>query len=553
MATASEIIAARRNAGISDDPRVMEVLGTTPGLTEELYTNNVLDSLGNSYPWLTQKLEYSDEPSIPDIKSAIAAIKLEDKEDRTAIEQFIEEFPEKQAAWKKKAMKHDTTLGERGWNTVKEIWKQAMKDKMYDDIAKERKRILNGGENINLFGREIPYTKPAAWAAGKLMDIFTPRRKKAFEEGRDPTAAETVMDVAQNAAYAIPMGGAEAAIARGLLGSTAGKVAGTVGAAAIAPSAITALDYGLGTKDYAGLEDAALDAVIGTGTNLGVNRAVAPLLGKLINTGKVSARTPQFIREFLENNSSPKQKGLDLINDAKNKIKLHNKETDAQYLEKLMRGRKPDRLTPEEIANYSDIINVGKMAKDPAAVAEFTEGMQIMRDLSKSMPETKTSVADIIDNNFLKGAPEDIKRAMLKNPELIAVMEKRGLKDYAKDPYTYVDILKSYVTNEAGNDAAAQRGLAFIGIDPADIRKEQDEMRGKKKASIAASKIIDANRGQLSEESEGFLQDIAKNPGIVVTGHPDDKKRDAFKIWLLTEGNDLLRGTAAARPAWDVK
>lgn len=549
MATASEIIAARKNAGISIDPRVTDVLEKTPGLTEELYTNAVLDSLGGTYPWLTQKLERSDEPTVPSYKSVIGVLGLEDEEGgRTALQQFLEDFPKKQADWKKKALKKDSTLGERGWNTVKKIWQQAVNDKMYADIANARKAALEGR---NPETGEIEH--PLDWAAGKLMDIFTPRRKKAFEEGRDPTAAETIMDVAQNAAYAVPMGGAEAAIARGLLASTAGKVAGTVGAAAIAPSAITALDYGLGTKDYAGIGDAAIDAGLGTATNLGVNKVIAPAVGALINVGKVRGTVPQWFRDFLENNSSPKQKGLDLINEAKTKIKLHNKETDAQYLEKLMRGQTPDRLTAEQLQNYSDIIDVGKLAKNPMAVEEFTEGMQIMRDLSKSMPETKTSVADIIDNNFLQGAPENIKQAMLKHPELISVMEKRGLKDYAKDPYTYVDILKSYVTNQAGNDAAAQRALSRFGIDPKDLRKEQDAGRKNKKATAQVSKIIDVNRGQLSAESEMFLEDIRKNPGIMYTGHPEPAKRDAFKIWLLKEGNDLLRGTDAARPTFDVK
>ncbi len=549
MATASEIIAARKNAGISIDPRVTDVLEKTPGLTEELYTNAVLDSLGGTYPWLTQKLERSDEPTVPSYKSVIGVLGLEDEEGgRTALQQFLEDFPKKQADWKKKALKKDSTLGERGWNTVKEIWKQASLDKMNADIANARKAALEGR---NPETGEIEH--PLDWAAGKIMDFFTPRRKKAFEEGRDPTAAETVMDVAQNAAYAIPMGGAEAAIARGLLGSTAGKVARTVGAAAIAPSAITALDYGLDTKDYAGIGDAAIDAGLGTATNLGVNKVLAPIAGALINVGKVRGTVPQWVRDFLENNSSPKQKGLDLINEAKTKIKLHNKETDAQYLDKLMRGLKPDRLTPEELQAASDIIEVGKLAKNPKAVEEFTEGMQIMRDLSKSMPETKTSVADIIDNNFLAGAPDFAKRAMVKNPELIALMEKRGLKDYAKDPYTYVDILKSYLVNQAGDDAAAQRALSRFGIDPRDLRKEQDKARKEKKASFAASEILGGSRGPLSAESEGFLQDIKNNPKLMVTGYPDQKKNDAFKIWLLTEGNNLLRGTAAARPTFDVK
>lgn len=548
MATASEIIAARKNAGLAIDPRVSDVLGKAPGLTEELYTNAVLDSLGDTYPWLTQNLERSEEPAIPSYKSVIGLLGLEDDENgRTALEKFVEDFPKKQAEWKKKALKKDSTLGERGWNTIKDIWRQTSLDKMNADIVQQRDNALHGkDENGNI-------VRPLDFAAGKIADLFTPRRMNAFKEGRDPTAAETVMDVAQNAAYAIPMGGAEAAISRGLLGSTAGRVAGTVGAAAIAPSAITALDYGLGTKDYAGLEDAAIDAGLGTATNLGVNKVIAPAVGALINVGKVRGTVPQWFRDFLENNSSPKQKGLDLVSEAKNRVKLHNRETDAQYLDKLMRGQTPDRLSPEELANYSDIINVGKLAKDKKAVEEFTEGMQIMRDLSKAMPENKTSVSDIIDNNFLAGAPEYAKRAMQKHPELIALMENRGAKAYAKDPYTYVDVLKSFVTNEAGNDAAAQRTLSRFGIDPKDLRKEQDQARKDKKAAIAVSEIIGGSRGELSPESAVFLEDIRRNPGIVVTGHPDPEKRDAFKIWLLKEGNDLLRGTPASRPTFEVK
>lgn len=548
MATVSEIIAARKNAGLGIEPRVSEILASAPGITEELYTNAVLDSLGETYPWLTQKLERSEEPGIPDYESVVGLLGLKDEEGgRSALEQFIEDFPKKQAAWKKKALKKDTTLGERGWETVKEIWRQANLDKMNADIVTQRDNALHGrDENGNI-------VRPLDFAAGKIADLFTPRRMNAFKEGRDPTAAETIMDVAQNAAYAIPMGGAEAAISRGLLGSTAGKVAGTVGSAAIAPSAITALDYGLGTKDYAGLEDAAIDAGLGTATNLGVNKVLAPSIGAFLNLGSVRSRLPRQVVDFLENNTSPKQKGLNLVNEAKAKIKLHQKETDSQYLDKLMRGVKPDRMTPDELQAAYDIVNVGKLSKNKSAVDEFTEGMQIMRDMSKAMPDNKTSVADIIDNSFLVGAPDFAKRAMLKNPELIALMEKRGLKDYAKDPNTYVDVLKSYITNEAGNDAAAQRALSRFGIDPKDLRKEQDKARKDKKASFAASEILGGSRGPLSTESEMFIEDIRKNPGIVVTGHPDPAKRDAFKIWLLKEGNDLLRGTAAARPTFDVK
>lgn len=549
MARISEILAERKNEGFGIPERVAEVTGSAPGITEELYTNAVLDSLGGSYPWLTARLEKSENPSIPSYKSILNLLDIEDEEGgRTALQQFVEDFPEKRAEWKKKALKKDSTLGERGWKTIYDIWKQVSVDKMNSEIKEARKNALEGLDENG----EIENLGQYAWS--KAAKAFTPRRYKAFEEGREPTNLETAMDIGQNAAYMVPMGGAEAAIARGLLGSSAGKVAGAVGAAAIAPSVVTSGDYLLGTKDYADKKDAFTDAAIGTATNLGVNKVIAPTISAVLNVGKVRGTIPQWVRKFLEDNSSEKQKAKDLVKEAEARIKLHNAETSEQYADKLRRGVTPDRLSEEQIQKYRDILDVGELSKNKEAVDEFSEGWKLMRDVSKFSKE-KQPLEDMIDNAFVdpNGAPESIKRAMVANPELISLMEKKGIKDYAKDPYTYTDVLKSYVVNEAGNDAAAQRALSRFGIDPKDLRKDQDNKRMEKKAKASVSEIIGGSKGSLSPESEKFLQDIKEDPGIVVTGHKNPKLKDAFKIWLITEGNDLLRGTAAHRPAWEVK
>lgn len=549
MARISEILAERKNEGFGIPERVAEVTGSAPGITEELYTNAVLDSLGGSYPWLTARIEKAEKPSIPSYKSILNLLDIEDEEGgRTALQQFVEDFPEKRAEWKKKALKKDSTLGERGWKTIYDIWKQVSVDKMNSDIKEARKNALEGLDENG----EIENLGQYAWS--KAAKAFTPRRYKAFEEGREPTNLETAMDIGQNAAYMVPMGGAEAAIARGLLGSSAGKVAGAVGSAAIAPSVVTSGDYLLGTKDYADKGDAFTDAAIGTATNLGVNKVIAPAISAVLNVGKVRGTMPQWVRKFLEDNSSEKQKAKDLVKEAEARIKLHNAETSEQYADKLRRGVTPDRLSEEQIQKYRDILDVGELSKNKEAVDEFSEGWKLMRDVSKFSKE-KQPLENMIDNAFVdpNGAPESIKRAMVENPELISLMEKKGIKDYAKDPYTYTDVLKSYVVNEAGNDAAAQRALSRFGIDPKDLRKDQDKKRTEKKAKASVSEIIGGSNGSLSPESEMFLQDIKEDPGIVVTGHKNPKLKDAFKIWLITEGNDLLRGTAASRPAWEVK
>jgi hypothetical protein len=138
MARISEILAERKNKGFGIPERVAEVTGSAPGITEELYTNAVLDSLGGSYPWLTARLEKAEKPSIPSYKSILNLLDIEDEEGgRTALQQFVEDFPEKRAEWKKKALKKDSTLGEKGWKTIYDIWKQVSVDKMNSDIKIE--------------------------------------------------------------------------------------------------------------------------------------------------------------------------------------------------------------------------------------------------------------------------------------------------------------------------------------------------------------------------------------------------------------------------------
>jgi hypothetical protein len=57
----------------------------------------------------------------------------------------------------------------------------------------------------------------------------------------------------------------------------------------------------------------------------------------------------------------------------------------------------------------------------------------------------------------------------------------------------------------------------------------------------------------LTSEDERFLSDIAKDPSILQYGYEDSRLNDQFKMWLLKGGNDLLRGTDAFRPVWDVE
>ena len=57
----------------------------------------------------------------------------------------------------------------------------------------------------------------------------------------------------------------------------------------------------------------------------------------------------------------------------------------------------------------------------------------------------------------------------------------------------------------------------------------------------------------ITAQDEAFLADIKSNPSLVVNGYPDMRKNNEFKEWLLLRGHDILRGTSAARPTWEVE
>lgn len=540
--TAEEIIAERKNAKLPIPGRIDTLMSTTPGVTGQLFTNNLLDSLGGSYQWLSEPLERNDDAAVPTLKSVVSMLATKDKSlkddpgaengkagAKTAMDKFIDNFPSKKAKWKEIILE-DNAMGKRGWDTVEKLWQQASTDKMYKDIAKARYAAMNGldpetGEIIH----------PLDWMAGKVGGAFTPRRQRAFEEGHDPTAAETFMDIAQNAAYMLPVAGAEAAAARAIANPLASKVLGATVGAALAPAAVAAADYALDSKPYAGPMDAVVDAGIGTATNLGVGKVLAPVIGQLATLGNARGRIPQYVIDFLNGSKFERTKARDIIAKAEQALKKHANETNQQYATKLRHGKTPDRLTDQQAIDYEDIIAVRDFAKnaenkqnfadawkkgmeqgdygvykplrDPTAPrVEWDDLLNVQRGkkpLDKMVEEAlpgSTLGEDISGGtytNYLEnfgGRPErQVARALSKHAELISLFDDRTLKQILNDPELLFDMGRTWAINKAGNDVAASRVLSRYGVDVANLRKWQDEERKKAGIRTTVSTILDAD------------------------------------------------------------
>ena len=281
---ASEILAIREAQKYPISPEARAVFDTSKGLTEQLYTQDVLRNFGGQAPaWVSAELQ-PETPTIPTMDVILDALKDQIKDDpkkakgaRTREQKFLEDFPKKQAEWKK-AIVSNPQFGERGWEFVKEAWKAASIDKMYADMAKERTATLRGE-------REEGWKSIPAQVGGFSASVFRPREWEAYGRGEEPTWKDYIGDIAETGLMAVPgtsyVGGASRVI--GAVPKVGPMVANVIAknraianilGNAVAPVTGEALDaamYGEGDPNIERQDFSAMDALLGTLTNMGVN------------------------------------------------------------------------------------------------------------------------------------------------------------------------------------------------------------------------------------------------------------------------------------------
>lgn len=292
-----EIINARSFKDDNLPQRFIDISDTAKGLTDELYTNNVLKSIGSVPAWITgENVVESDEPVIPTLSAIIEAAGLKDdnketKGARTALEKFLEDFTDRKKREKmRKNIVNNDKLGEMGWGTAKELWKAATIDKMNSDIEKDRIAYLTGeGE-----GQGFPET-----VGGFAQKFFTPRRYEAFARGEDPTWKDNMGDAIESGIMMVPASRYVGGISK-VLGAIpkAGKyavkllsnnVVSNLSGNTVAPLLSEAMDAAMRGESDPNTErqDFSLgDVIMGSLINNGVNYGLASKFGK---GGRVAA------------------------------------------------------------------------------------------------------------------------------------------------------------------------------------------------------------------------------------------------------------------------
>ena len=297
MAKVKDIINARSYKDDGLPRKFTDVIDTTRGLTDELYTDNVLKNLGTVPAWITgEGIAIADEPKIPTLSEIIKAAGIKDdakgsKGERSALDKFLEDFtdPEKREKMRSNIVE-DEALGELGWNTAKDLWKQATLDRMNADINKNRADYLRGkGEGQGV----------GDWLGGIAMKFFTPRRYEAFARGEDPTWKDNMGDAIESGLMMVPASRYVGGISK-VLGAIpkAGKyaqkalannVVSNLFGNTVAPVLSEAMDAAMRGEDDPNTErqDFSLgDAIMGALTNIGVNYGLAQRFGR---GGKMAA------------------------------------------------------------------------------------------------------------------------------------------------------------------------------------------------------------------------------------------------------------------------
>lgn len=189
----------------------------------------------------------------------------------------------------------------------------------------------------------------------------------------------------------------------------------------------------------------------------------------------------------------------------------------------------------------TEVLQYAGDAVDPDAEAELNTSRAVLGAL------TNIGVNDIL---IPKGAA--LNRMLLDREAGRAATRELNQSLRGANPAPKWIDPQAYVVNKLGNVQASDYAANKFGIGKETMEalrqneKDIDDVRYRKpeKEAAAAQAVLDAAQDEVDKK---YLQMVIDNPEILKTSTDT-----GFKMWLVTRGNDLLRGTSYHRPAWDI-
>lgn len=411
--------------------------------------------------------------------------------------------------------------------------KELLNDMSEAKIAKDREAIAHGRWRTDA---SIP-ENIANEVGGTLLTLFGRRQQEAIARGEEPELKDIAGDVGEQLAYMAPVGrivGPVAKVATRIpkFGQSASKIASTaanVGSNAIVPTASELYDTIVYDNDNPRGEFSIEDALVGTGVNTVtpyVLRRAGSLVGRLTGSKDIQktwgelaeGKTANEIIKEIQN----KYKGVK-IQDADNPNVSAEVRRRAQELKSIIAAdpdleatltkhqplvfdvaKEPGKTLAEKAKNYANrkypgeyaILDVDASAHAPT-VSELYDIVTKSEGAIQGNPEL--TVAGRM-GKFIPGKLAQYKA----NPNVISdrlmnVYDKLGLDavEAAKSSKELLeeDLIKNYLTNQAGNFIYANRnltipGLNLLPIDFNQLLKEHREKAEKEKAKEKSRKRL---------------------------------------------------------------
>lgn len=584
MATPKEIIDDVLGRGVHLRPSLIDSVENIPALTDQLADNKILDFYGTN--GFFEEADYNDDALIPDLEYIAKAA------GEKSVDKFIENFPTKIDKYKKNIVA-DSKLGKRGWETAKKMWQQASLDKMHEDMVKGYEAGLRG--DLGAGGGPLSGILPEgvesaiADASFQLSKLFTPRRKEAFLRGEDPTWQDNLGDAAESGLYLVPGSGYAGFF--GKLASKLPKIGKIISVPfkndissafignAMAPLLAETVDAATRGDDDPNVERRDFnpgDVILGTMTNLGVNKVLTGALSRILNT-TTGERFGTKIRDLIYNiGKSTREAGENGLSRAKDIVKKGYLGDNTMSASELIGKGKETSIANEaawdaarNMVKFGDIVDyLTPISKKGAKDLISKTSKIIAGDIDKSVAARGAPVDDVVEYIVSK-IPEGMKdqakvtvQKVLEGPyrydAMNLLMGRKGMTSADRIDDLIRMGLPTWGVNKFGGEreadyAASSLSTLLPGLGPA-LKKYSAEKHEESRQNAARSDIEDVKKlrkNELDDRDVKYLDAVASKPSILTTGYseaPDD-----FKIWLLERGHNLLRGTKAHRPLWEVK
>ena len=411
--------------------------------------------------------------------------------------------------------------------------KELLKDMTDAKIAKDREAIAHGRWRTDA---SIP-ENIANEVGGTLLTLFGRRQQEAVARGEEPELKDIAGDVGEQLAYMAPVGriaGPVAKVATRIprIGQSASKIASTaanVGSNAIVPTASELYDTMVYDNYNPRGEFSIADALVGTAVNAAAPWALregGEGLGKLTgsrsiqkNWGELAeGKTADEIIKEIQN----KYKGVK-IQDADNPNVSAEVRRRAQELKSIIAAdpdleatltkrqplvfdvaKEPGKTLAEKAKNYANRIHPdGYTMLDVDASAHAPTVSELYNMISKTEGAIQGNPELTLAGRMGKFMPEKLAQYEA-NPNVISdrlmnVYDKLGLDavEAAKSSKELLeeDLIKNYLTNQAGNFIYSDRsinvpGLNLLPIDFNQLLREQREKAEREKAKEKSRKRL---------------------------------------------------------------